>query len=820
VGDGNAALGKMSKLKQEVQEEDFSSRTILDDLQLAAELGKTLLERNKELENALRNSQSVIDDQSQEIMYLNKQTTALREVNESRLKIYEQLEISVNELEIVKHKLGIDYANEKKRTKNLCAMVENLETKNNELLGTIDDLTLQIDLLKKKLGRQAEHTSTPVTSPMTSKYFGNGFGGSQPASPDRPTSSREKINSSTPNDDRKTESVQEPSANSVLLEDGTDALEEVAKLLAQLKEVKLCYTKEQRKVVELEEHLDALQQQNRALENQVFKLHYKGDEFKSIHEEISLLEEVRKGQICNRCLTDMEYVERQSRLEDTDEFEENIPEDDDSSILHEIMNATPPYISKYDINVEDYKTSGSKKSSATKNFYKEFVDKYEPLFIDHVKKTTPKKLFASLEEELKNSGQYSSFGLKEQDYESSHDDGASDKQNDSKKSRKTMSRTPTDFSEAETSSSGFADEMSNSSKSTQTDCILGSLLGSISAGDDCRLGVYNIADNQLKGRSDYRKLFEEMYIVLKKAADEEVLASSRKHEATDASLSTTASETQMSVSTADFQSDDTASLQSSTVSSTVALSQSKIEEQPQKLEEPEKKKEPEKKNAPQKKEEPEKKEQAKKKEQEKKPKQEKREKKDKKVEKQDQTETPSAVAQVETPTPEPVAVEEPKPQELVLRPLIRQPFEYIQTEHRKRSSSRRKNRNVERSDSPMTHIVGSQPINYTSRPTSGRRRRELKIAQRTSTPEPPSEMPWNGNTLQFWSSNRANVSSPTPSQGSERGLYEFKPSIASQEIKKLKSLDKSYAEVLKLGECRKREHQQRHRATKGTTNHR
>lgn len=37
------------------------------DLQLAAELGKTLLERNKELETAIKNHQNIIEDQSQEI---------------------------------------------------------------------------------------------------------------------------------------------------------------------------------------------------------------------------------------------------------------------------------------------------------------------------------------------------------------------------------------------------------------------------------------------------------------------------------------------------------------------------------------------------------------------------------------------------------------------------------------------------------------------------------------------------------------------------------------------------------------------------------
>lgn len=37
------------------------------DLQLAAELGKTLLERNKELESALKHHQNIIEDQAQEI---------------------------------------------------------------------------------------------------------------------------------------------------------------------------------------------------------------------------------------------------------------------------------------------------------------------------------------------------------------------------------------------------------------------------------------------------------------------------------------------------------------------------------------------------------------------------------------------------------------------------------------------------------------------------------------------------------------------------------------------------------------------------------
>lgn len=40
---------------------------LFTDLQLAAELGKTLLERNKELESSLRQCETVIDDQELEI---------------------------------------------------------------------------------------------------------------------------------------------------------------------------------------------------------------------------------------------------------------------------------------------------------------------------------------------------------------------------------------------------------------------------------------------------------------------------------------------------------------------------------------------------------------------------------------------------------------------------------------------------------------------------------------------------------------------------------------------------------------------------------
>lgn len=66
------------------------------DLQLAAELGKTLLERNKELEGTIKHQQNIIDDQLQEIevtfntVYLSFSEKS----NEIVLRIYRNVALS------------------------------------------------------------------------------------------------------------------------------------------------------------------------------------------------------------------------------------------------------------------------------------------------------------------------------------------------------------------------------------------------------------------------------------------------------------------------------------------------------------------------------------------------------------------------------------------------------------------------------------------------------------------------------------------------------------------------------------------------------
>lgn len=87
-------------------------------------------------------------------------------------------------------------------------------------------------------------------------------------------------------------------------------------------------------------------------------------------------------------------------------------------------------------------------------------------------------------------------------------------------SKKPFSATPTDFSEAETSSSGFSDETSN--KATQTDDRPGSFLCSIADGEDCKFSIYDDNspfESRFRKTPEYRQLFSEIFSVLKRAAE-------------------------------------------------------------------------------------------------------------------------------------------------------------------------------------------------------------------------------------------------------------------------------------------------------------
>ncbi|XP_045785091.1 cerebellar degeneration-related protein 2-like isoform X3 [Maniola jurtina] len=739
------------------------------DLQLAAELGKTLLERNKELETALRQHQNVIEDQTQEIEYLTKQTAALREVNDSRLRIYEQLEVSIQDLERANHRLAVDHAADKKHIKTLCGTIETLENKCEEFQKTVDDLNAQLEIVRRRAERKPEN--------------------------DKPKE----------NDIKTTESVALNTKNVIVtpqkslapLPELTKEDEDLLRLSDELRENKVAFAQEQRRVTELEEQLASVIQENNRLQEQLRNWHQRDDEPKSMHEEFSILEEVRQGQLCVRCLRGMERDDMSSILDG---------DDDDRSAISSLI-LTPGQQSPRDDHVTSklVKFDNAKakllqgiwanKEDGHENPYRELVQKYEALLEvqlsqgKNIRKNKPILLPStqtqsgpiSLQDELQTSGDYSQFNVKDTDEESGHGEEAQKENNQQKKveptSRKKIIQTP-DFSEAETSSSGFSDETSN--KATQTERERpGSFLCTIADGEDYRFSIYDDVspmDSRFRNRPEYRELFKEIFTILKKAAE-------NKDDGEQLPLlddTTTGKVPPVTPATEEPPgnfTDDTQSVLSSVMSEqSIPVSDITTPESAASKEKEQLNSETVSKPVN-------------------------NEIKQKNIKENKPLVESTSEKPKETIKEEERNNEKDKEKERVLTPLVRQPLEYIAATRKKsRHRNRKHSQDRQGADSP----VFPSPPKITYQKSSNKKRRDyrpIEISPLVKT----SEAEWNGSTLQFY--NR-NINSPTPSvsgrtgkiyQGynSETDSWDIKQSTASQEIHKLRKLELSYAEVLR-----------------------
>ncbi|XP_061712033.1 cerebellar degeneration-related protein 2 isoform X1 [Cydia pomonella] len=718
-----------------------------EDLQLAAELGKTLLERNKELETALRQHQNVIEDQTQEIEYLTKQTVALREVNDSRLRIYEQLEVSIQDLERANHRLAVDHAADKKHIKTLCSNIETLEGKCEELQKTVDDLNAQLEIARRRAERKPESTEKPKEKEI-------------------------KPEQTTPNSKR-IEASSTPLKTIAPLPELTKEDEDLLRLSDELRESKVAFAQEQRRVTELEEQLASIVQENNRLQDQLRNWNQNNEEPKSMHEEFAILEEVRQGQLCIRCLRGVERGDDMSSMLDGDD-------DDRSAISSLILSPSvqdspreelvTTKLIKFD-NAKEKLLQGiwANKEDGHDNPYRELVQKYEALLevqlsqVKSIRKNKPAPSGpVSLQDELQVSGDFSHFSVKDTDEESGHGEDAKEKKPET---RKKFIQTP-DFSEAETSSSGFSDETSN--KATQTERERpGSFLCTIADGEDYRFSIYDDVspmDSRFRNRPEYRELFKEIFTILKKAAE-------NKDEGEQLPLLddtgkvppvTPANEEPPGNFTDDTQSvlSSVMSEQSIPVSDITAPETPTLKEKVHVLE-PAKKKETEnKENKP--------------------------------------VETAKPKERRESEKAE-KANEKEKEKERVLTPLVRQPLEYIAAT-RKKSRHRNRKHSQERqgADSP----VFPSPPKITYQKSSNKKRRDYRPIEVSPLVRSSEAADWNGSTLQFY--NRS-LNSPTPSASGriyqgwnpDTDSWDIKQSTASQEIHKLRKLELSYAEVLR-----------------------
>ncbi|ESN95028.1 hypothetical protein HELRODRAFT_193720 [Helobdella robusta] len=110
-----------------------------NDLQLAAELGKNLLERNQDLELQLQQAFAQQDEQKMEIDLLQKQLEILKSVNDSRMRMYEDVDRNAQELEKLNAQLLKDKKIDRDYISNLKETVKKLEEKNLELDEMVEE---------------------------------------------------------------------------------------------------------------------------------------------------------------------------------------------------------------------------------------------------------------------------------------------------------------------------------------------------------------------------------------------------------------------------------------------------------------------------------------------------------------------------------------------------------------------------------------------------------------------------------------------------------------------------------------------------------
>ncbi|KAI8796633.1 cerebellar degeneration-related protein 2-like isoform X1 [Biomphalaria glabrata] len=135
-------------MEDEVVDEEWYEKN----LQLAAELGKALLEKNRELESQVVQLQNQNQDQTLEIQYLKSQLDTMRTMTESRNRIYEEVDRTAQDLEKNNQRLIMEARADKQKIEKQSALINLLEEKVDDLQKKLDDLK---EAEKKKVSKKA-----------------------------------------------------------------------------------------------------------------------------------------------------------------------------------------------------------------------------------------------------------------------------------------------------------------------------------------------------------------------------------------------------------------------------------------------------------------------------------------------------------------------------------------------------------------------------------------------------------------------------------------------------------------------------------------
>ncbi|XP_071954030.1 cerebellar degeneration-related protein 2-like [Antedon mediterranea] len=156
---GTEMLGGSTEVEEDDSLDEIQVEGMFDnDLHLAAELGKTLLERNKELEANLISTQQVADEQAMQIVYLEKQLQILRDVTESKARVYEQLDLNVQDLEKNNQRLEHENRMCNQKIVRMTESVESLEVRLRDEQTYVEQLK-QMEKQRLREGRKKQKTN-------------------------------------------------------------------------------------------------------------------------------------------------------------------------------------------------------------------------------------------------------------------------------------------------------------------------------------------------------------------------------------------------------------------------------------------------------------------------------------------------------------------------------------------------------------------------------------------------------------------------------------------------------------------------------------
>uniref|UniRef100_A0A8C2HG10 Cerebellar degeneration-related protein 2a n=1 Tax=Cyprinus carpio TaxID=7962 RepID=A0A8C2HG10_CYPCA len=154
----------------------YSRRDLEHDLHLAAELGKTLLDRNHELEQGLQQMYSTNHEQLQEIEYLTKQVDLLRQMNDQHAKVYEQLDLAARDLEKSNQRLVLENRTAQHRIQSLTETTDGLQTHMEGLQKQVDELKASqskrdLAAARRSLGAQSMSCLKEIYDLQRDKYL-------------------------------------------------------------------------------------------------------------------------------------------------------------------------------------------------------------------------------------------------------------------------------------------------------------------------------------------------------------------------------------------------------------------------------------------------------------------------------------------------------------------------------------------------------------------------------------------------------------------------------------------------------------------------